>query len=69
MEHPNFISGDFDTHFIQKYFSEPATLNGNEEEEKIASSFSAWLFRNNKEKIKLLTNDNSEWEIRKIIDS
>jgi propionyl-CoA carboxylase alpha chain len=65
MKHPKFIEGDFDTHFIEKYFSEQSSKNGSNEEEQIASTFATWLFKKNKEKLKLPSNNNSEWEKRK----
>jgi acetyl-CoA carboxylase biotin carboxylase subunit len=37
MQHPAFISGNFDTHFVSKYFSPENLQGGNEEEAMIAA--------------------------------
>jgi acetyl-CoA carboxylase, biotin carboxylase subunit len=49
MEHPAFISGKFDTHFVQKYFS-PEKLQQKFEEDdlKIAAAFAGWLVQSQK---------------------
>jgi acetyl-CoA carboxylase, biotin carboxylase subunit len=36
MQHPAFVSGDFDTHFVKKYFNPEVLKNENEEEAVIA---------------------------------
>lgn len=48
MEHEAFISGDFDTHFVKKYFN-PEKLNSEDEEaEEIAALLAAQLVAGNK---------------------
>jgi acetyl-CoA carboxylase biotin carboxylase subunit len=49
MEHPAFITGKFDTHFVQKYFT-PDKLNQKlaEDELNISAAFAGWLMQNNK---------------------
>ena len=49
MQHPAFISGNFDTKFIQKYFN-PEELNPSvtSEAEKVAAVLAAWLFETKK---------------------
>jgi pyruvate carboxylase len=49
MEHPAFISGKFDTHFVQKHFS-PEKLQQKFEEDdlKIAAAFAGWLVQSQK---------------------
>lgn len=43
MEHPNFVSGDFDTHFVAKHF-DPAELDHhNDTEEELAAMAVAYL--------------------------
>ncbi|WP_276348185.1 acetyl-CoA carboxylase biotin carboxylase subunit [Daejeonella sp. JGW-45] len=41
MQHPAFVSGDFDTHFVSKYFTPAALVNANEEEAMIAAIIAA----------------------------
>jgi acetyl-CoA carboxylase biotin carboxylase subunit len=49
MEHPAFIKGKFDTHFVQKYFS-PDKLEQKlpEESMNVAAAFAGWLVQNQK---------------------
>ena len=38
MDHPNFVNGDFDTHFVKTYFTDPSVLDKScEEEAEIAA--------------------------------
>ncbi len=37
LQHPNFISGDFDTHFVAKYFTPEVLKQKNNEKEEIAA--------------------------------
>jgi acetyl-CoA carboxylase biotin carboxylase subunit len=46
MKHPNFISGDFNTHFISNYFDNETMLGMNHDEERAASLLAAWLREN-----------------------
>ncbi len=48
MEHPAFISGDFDTHFVDKHFDPTDLINKKEEEEQVAAIFAAYLMSNKK---------------------
>jgi len=45
MDHPAFISGDFDTSFIQKYFDEAKYHELNAEKYEAAAAFVHWLGR------------------------
>ncbi len=48
MEHPQFISGDFDTHFVEKHF-EPRSLDySDQEEEEVAAMVVAYLLESQK---------------------
>jgi len=44
IQHPAFVSGDFDTHFVKKYFT-PEVLNNESEEEMIVAALAAadWI--------------------------
>jgi acetyl-CoA carboxylase biotin carboxylase subunit len=44
LKHPAFTSGDFDTHFVKKYFSPEVLKKSSNEEERIAALFAAKLF-------------------------
>ena len=45
MEHPAFISGDFNTHFVEQYFKPEELSHGNEEEALIAAFIGARLMQ------------------------
>lgn len=45
MQHPAFVSGNFDTHFVDKYFLPEDLQTGNEEEAMIAALLAASTFR------------------------
>ena len=47
MKHEAFISGNFDTHFVSKYFKPEMLQNKNEEEESIAAFAAAYLWDSN----------------------
>ncbi len=44
MQHENFISGEFDTHFVSKHFSPDKLQSSDPEGEKIAALFAAKLY-------------------------
>ena len=46
MDHPAFVDGSFDTHFVPRYFSPEVLVNHSEEGEEIAALFAAWLNEN-----------------------
>jgi len=74
MDHPKFIEGDFDTHFIQTYFA-PDSLKVNNKKELtdlVASATQAihWLEKKEKSSSQLLTHqtenfDLSLWKVRR----
>jgi acetyl-CoA carboxylase, biotin carboxylase subunit len=43
MHHEAFVSGNFDTHFVKKYFTPEVLNNPTEDESEITAIFSAWL--------------------------
>ena len=53
-EHPNFISGEFDTHFIEKYFTPEKINETYEEDALLASKIALSLFLQDKEKVKFM---------------
>lgn len=53
-EHPHFISGDFDTHFIEKYFRTEDITAYYAEDARLAGKIALSLFLKNQEKVKLM---------------
>jgi propionyl-CoA carboxylase alpha chain len=53
-EHPNFISGEFDTHFIEKYFTPEQINETYTEDALLASKIALSLFLQDKEKVKFM---------------
>ena len=53
-EHPNFISGEFDTHFIEKYFTPEQINETYAEDALLASKIALSLFLQDKEKVKFM---------------
>lgn len=52
-EHPNFISGAFDTHFIENYFREEDIKSYYEKDAMLAGKIALDLFLKDKEKVKI----------------
>ena len=53
-EHPNFISGEFDTHFIEKYFTTEQINETYAQDALLASKIALNLFLQDKEKVKFM---------------
>jgi acetyl/propionyl-CoA carboxylase alpha subunit len=53
-EHQNFISGEFDTHFIEKYFTQELIKETYAEDALLASKIALNLFLQDKEKVKFI---------------
>lgn len=64
MDHPAFVSGDFDTHFVKKFFSkdEAEAFNRSQAYEAAVVTLAQWL--KNKENLVLSKNPVSEWSKR-----
>lgn len=58
MENEHFISGDFDTHFINKHYDPKNLINHNEEEQEIAALMVAQILENHKNNSKLVAKTN-----------
>jgi acetyl/propionyl-CoA carboxylase alpha subunit len=64
IQHPAFVSGDFDTHFVKKYFS-PEVLTNESNEEAITAALAAadWLQNRSKPSAKAEMNKKeSHWQ-------
>ena len=48
MQHPAFVSGNFDTHFVGKYFNPDSLKSENEQEAMIAAIAAVLLLQNDK---------------------
>jgi len=59
MKHEAFRSGNFDTHFVNKYFT-PESLDTGNKDEEIAAAIVAHLFDKEKSKQKFSVSSNSE---------
>jgi acetyl/propionyl-CoA carboxylase alpha subunit len=67
LEHKAFRSGDFDTHFINKYFKPEMLKSARKEEEEIAALVSGWWIGTQK-KTKKVANQTagfSAWKINR----
>lgn len=63
-EHKAFLSGNFDTHFVKKFYN-PASLKAQQEKEAlIASKLAFHLLKVEKEKLKVPENEHSAWSER-----
>ena len=63
MQHPAFISGDFNTHFVEKHFKPEYLENGDEEEAMIAAILGAQLMQKQHQDFKAIETGlkNSNW--------
>jgi len=65
MKHEAFRSGNFDTHFVSKYFT-PESLDTGNEDNEIAAAIAAYLFNKEKSKqrfsVKSNTENTSNWK-------
>ena len=62
MQHEAFITGDFDTHFVQKYFAPEVLQTGNKEEARIAAILMELLLGQKKVKISSVAGaETSNW--------
>ncbi len=62
MEHPAFVSGDFDTHFVGAYFTSESLSSATQEEKKIAAWFATKLMIEKKNTLTVVsTSEKSQW--------
>ncbi|MFK8010361.1 MAG: acetyl-CoA carboxylase biotin carboxylase subunit [Saprospiraceae bacterium] len=61
-EHEAFTSGKFDTHFVKNYFSPEQLLANQKEEQEIAAALAMQIFLEEKEQLKVVENENSNWK-------
>jgi acetyl-CoA carboxylase biotin carboxylase subunit len=70
MLHEAFTSGNFDTHFIKKYFTPEVLSSSNKEEELVAGLFAAHFFNkrnlNNKNNVQSVNKIKTKWKANRI---
>ena len=59
LEHEAFVSGNFDTHFVGKYFTPEVLKNDNSDTQEIAALFAAKLYEEGSKKELTVSADNS----------
>jgi propionyl-CoA carboxylase alpha chain len=64
LEHEAFISGRFDTHFVQNYFSKDALSAGTQEESEVAALLALQLFLEGKKQLQEPKVTPSNWVLR-----
>lgn len=64
-DHDAFISGNFDTHFVKKYYAPEKLQAARSEEEKIAAMAGLKLFLDAKQKLNVPKKEQSNWSINR----
>ena len=64
-EHDAFISGNFNTHFVKKYFSPELLKEDEQMEAELAAEIALNLFLNNQQQLKVPKIEASNWTRRK----
>ena len=64
MQHSAFISGNFDTHFVAKYYNPDEELTVNKEEAEIAALLATklWLTKSNNKTLSSVNEQKSAWQ-------
>jgi propionyl-CoA carboxylase alpha chain len=67
LKHEAFVSGNFDTHFVKKYWNPESEVNYPADELEIAAVLGAFVFEENKPKqqLKAATSNASLWKINR----
>jgi acetyl-CoA carboxylase biotin carboxylase subunit len=61
LDHPAFISADFDTHFVQHYFSPEKLVESTRAQSEIAALLALRLHLDHKKQLKVVENTSSNW--------
>ncbi|WP_142190969.1 acetyl-CoA carboxylase biotin carboxylase subunit [Arenibacter algicola] len=64
-EHQAFSSGEFDTHFVKNYYTPEFLLQQYTEEREIAAMVGLKLFLEQRDKLKVPNNENSNWALKR----
>jgi acetyl/propionyl-CoA carboxylase alpha subunit len=60
-EHPAFLSGDFDTHFVQNYFTPEILVESAKKEAEIAAEFALAMYLEDKKLLRVPNVLASDW--------
>lgn len=63
-EHEAFLSGDFDTHFVKKYYSPEHILASQKAEKEVAALLGLHLYQTERAKVKQATQTKTKWSHR-----
>ena len=66
LDHPAFVSADFDTHFVQEYFSPEKLIESQKSDAEIAALLSLRLHLENR-KILTVAKTDSQWRYRHLV--
>jgi len=64
MEHPAFVAGNFDTHFVKKYYSPSALVEQQTKGAKTAAALAQVLYQKNKKQLTTRQDQNQNWRWR-----
>nr|MBP6828211.1 biotin carboxylase [Saprospiraceae bacterium] len=65
LDHPAFVSADFDTHFVQHYFTPEKLIESRRDDAEVAALLALRLHLVNKKQLKVPEKTQSDWERRK----
>ncbi|MCB0543317.1 MAG: acetyl-CoA carboxylase biotin carboxylase subunit [Saprospiraceae bacterium] len=65
LDHPAFISADFDTHFVQQYYTPEQLLESRRAEAEVAAKLALRLHLQHKKVLKVPASMDSEWKSRR----
>jgi propionyl-CoA carboxylase alpha chain len=66
LDHPAFVSADFDTHFVQQYFSPEIMTESHHDAAQIAALLGLRLHLANKKSLSVPKTDGSKWKSRSL---
>ncbi|HUH46895.1 MAG TPA: acetyl-CoA carboxylase biotin carboxylase subunit [Arenibacter sp.] len=65
MEHPAFVSGNFNTQFVTEYFAPETVHRQFEQERKIAAMVGLKIFLEQKDRLKIPNREDSNWPLKR----
>ena len=61
-QHEAFLSGNFDTHFVKKYFDPNLVKQGDKKEAKVAALFANYLYKTNLDRLRTPEHLETNWK-------
>jgi len=61
LDHPAFVSGDFDTHFVQQYFTPEKLIESQKADAEVAALLGLWFHLENRKKLTVPDGGESKW--------